>query len=463
MVNPAALQLRPLLALGLGLALACAEAKTTGPGGVGVDAGTAGGDGGQADAGATGRITVRVLEGGTAQAGIPLIVSDSAGDFIALEDSTTSGELAAPIPADAMLTALYEGEEAGQYFGVTYVGVQPGDTIELGTRTPEATVTAIGDAEIEWPEAPEGTIEIVLDDGCEAVFTATTGPETLGLDSSCVTGQGRFDVLAVAVDEDELPIAWATATDVMAVQGDTARVRLGAWSTEGDRYRFRTTGLPGDAVYVAVDPTVRRGGHSYLMPGNYDFVIGTELEIEIVVPRGFGDGLRVDVSVGLGDDETAIDGLYFAREWASGGPSGPVELAVGADLLPPVRELVAELPRSEPARPSLRWRIDGTPTSADGLLLYADFAGPGARLTSWTAVVPPGHAGPFVLPTLPDAYADWRPADGARIAGRAAYLVGGPDIEGWDVFRQTQGADVFELEPTGRDWSRAVTAAGDDF
>jgi len=353
-----------------------------------------------------GEVTVAVYDEGVAAPDVELVFHTADGELIAMGRTGADGRATQSIPRGAMVTAFSVGAEGGGAYTVT--ALEPGDEIKIGgPYTEPPAPSPVGTAHVTVSDVFTGASFYQIDVGCTTGDLVDPGSVDLVLDASCLDEAATsFTVLALAMDENGEPIAYATAKDVPLTTGGPTEVALPPWSTEWTTTPVTVRGVPAEATLVDVlgewvarqhlvawtyptsAPPDTTGSASFMwrIYRNLDW-----LEVGYRALAYFGP-LDAEGGVGAGD----MLGVSATREAPMIGSEVVIDLA---DALPRTRDLSVD--DSHGTRVS--WSTTIGSNDADYGTLDA-FLIEGDRWLQWTVVIPAGSQA-FQFPTLSAATA----------------------------------------------------------
>lgn len=365
---------------------------------------------------ALGRATVAVYEEGAPRADRWVVFHDHDGRVIARARSGRDGKASGEVPPGGMITVAQA--ESPRHL-VTFVDVQPGDTIVIGEKDEEETVAkSVGAARVRLAAAHPGAARHVVDLGVGPTDIAPGTPITLTLLDRFIHDGKRFAVLGEALDGAGEPLAYAFAwgawDDAKTKARGTADVTLGAWSKDFRTFEVALTDPPEGAtsargtlsIHAKDEDRFDRHARQTALPGTLSFP----------VPPPLGSEASIRLEIPYGD---APDRFMLLQREESLATKTAIDLR--ALLVPRISAAKAE-PTDARARPRLSWTLHGDAARAremDALLVRASW--PATRENVWTVVLPPATTAPIRLPELPGELASFAP-DGSPIAVAAALV-----------------------------------------
>jgi hypothetical protein len=383
----------------------CASPGAGGEGGGGGEGG-AGGGGAGGDGAMLERIEVRNQDG-TAAAGVPVIVSDPDGEVLESVETDASGDVSVDVPAGGMVTVLDTTEFVDlnnvlyQYRHVTTVlGIEEGGSARFVIVPVPGPALAIQtmDVSIATGTPPAGAVGYRHDLSC--YHGIPTLPATF--DYPGCPGQLTFDVLAMATDAADLPVAYALVEDVPFIaHGDYELVPTYSGTTF-DEFDVTLTSVPPDAFLATSHLyVVRTDGHlqtRFLLGGND---VTAEKTIHHRVPKIGFDRFDVSATVSRSFTDRTI------HRWATSS-TAPGDLSWDASAIAHATEAPeAELVDGVRARLEYQLSDEG---ELGALIASVSASHPDAieGTTRWRVVAAADRSGAFTMPELPEAFAEYR-------------------------------------------------------
>jgi hypothetical protein len=384
---------------------------------------------------ASGLATVHAYEESVGAAGRIAVFQDGAGRALATVVTGEDGTAAQPVTAGDMITIANVG--ANLFDLTTYVDVAPGDELVIGELEPEDGVRDFGAVPVALPGPFTGAARYDVGLGLSQIDYpgATT---TLHLTDRQIDAAGGFQVLAVARDLAGAPLAFALTSSSTGAVGTPTR--LPAWRTDWDRVSFSLAYLPAGARATARLDLLQ--GESGRFPGG-KVAPADATRFDVAVPPGLGGEMEYELELREGGRERVL----VQRQPRA----AAVALDVDQALLPRMGQIALE-PSGDPARPIVRWTVDGDAARADFVMLRLRWGDGASR---WTVVLPPANEGRLQLPELPGVLAAWRPGDRVELAAglvEASFL---------GDYRAVLRRGVEELEELPAGESLRVSQAGE--
>jgi hypothetical protein len=384
-----------------------------------------------APAGPRALASVTVYDDGTPAADRWVVFHDEAGTVTSSMKTGKDGKASAIVASRSMITAVYG--LSVQHL-VTVVGVEPNDQLVIGEDEDEGGVanvvcTAMVTVRDKYPGAARHLVSLGVG---QTEITDVTKPTSMPVLKRYVV-DGKFRVLAEAVDASGKPIAFTHAwIDQCANQGDggdgavapvvpppAKDVRLPPWSTDYRPFSLNITSPVGDITSAPADSQVNAHAEFAIISGEDRFDRGKRdapllrdagpTRISFEAPRALGAKAAYKIAIAFDGSSSSPRERSVLEEHQ---PEMPEQIAIdlNARMLPRVSGVVLDPPSSNPARPSLRWRLLGPmPATTKPDALVARFSWPATREHVWTFVLPPDTPPRFAVPALPDDLATYRP------------------------------------------------------
>jgi hypothetical protein len=377
-------------------------------------------------AGGPGIVTVHVGNAlGAPESGVVVFFSDASGALLSQATTVPGGDAAAVVSAGSQATALLGGAMSG-YELVTFVGVEPGDTLAVvdiwNTPDLDVKVTAVPPS----PPAGTGSYAVSLGDSTGASFASPPGEvlasPTLGTDSFDPAG---FSVLLVAQDGASSVLGYASAKGgpFLPDAGSSVSVAVGGnWMTSYGSVRVNAAGSAAQEP-IGLTPYLDEisGGSSMYANSVSDVVVpdagpfGTNTDT-FATHLGYADSFQAGISI-----YNPTTAQLVVKQVSA--PAAAAGISLDAAQMLPVLTAVT-LDASDVARPAMSWTSASPLSSIDGTFAQLAWKTPpdsGAPLTGlWTFVVPPA-ASSLKAPVLPASAAAWAPAPGAIFSGPSSY------------------------------------------
>lgn len=375
------------------------------------------------DSGATrGQLSVRVMQSGTATAGVHVLFSDERGAIVGHERTDRLGIAQHEVDTGDSITVLSVDGHSGARSLMTVARVAPGDRIDidLGRRSARPVTTA----QIVLPGSYPGAAYYNISATCAG--TAVNDPPIsvppLVITDDCLGPRGTFDVLARAVDGSSHVLAYALSHEV-GPRGPTTEIALGPWRTDFQAVFVDATNLPSGAAPSAGLSLDIDGS---LLPSD---AIGGPFPQVLRVPPLPGPNVAATLILSYSGPRAGggTMPLGFERILSRSPRAGNLTLDA-ARLLPRATELSLD---RVPPRPTLRFVFSRAPLGADLVSTQAAWDSG----YDWRAALPP-DATEIALPTLPIDLAAWEPP-ATSPSTMTVFVVDRDQIHGWDEARQT--------------------------
>jgi hypothetical protein len=397
------------------------------------------------DADLTGPATITVMSEGNPLGGIDVVFSNPDGSVLSEQTTDASGEATEDVLAGsaATIAVMIPGGGGGGdgYFGITWLGIEPGDDLVWAFDPPQPTV--VGDLSVTLPGVHAGATDYEVMLGCTTIVTGTpVVPVTGQVTSDCLGSDGNIDVVAIALDVDGVPLAYSHDADVPAVSGGTTSVTLGAWQTTFDPLTVTLTNAPAAIAGAGFDTNFRIDGLDFIgASGGGAFTAGTATLQSGYWQGGIIEQAQYSIFMQLG--ATPADGTGILLVGHSGTPATATH-DLSTLLLPAIGSATAANAQGEV---ELGWTSSGTFGSADGQLWLATWQD-GTDVHQRFVLAPPAAANPFHLPAMPDSLMGFRPTNTAVFDIPTMIVLEGDFVADYAAFRPI-GFDLFGGGPSG--------------
>lgn len=333
-------------------------------------------------------MTVTVTRAGVALPGVPVVFHDTAGAVQVTAETNGDGQATAEVAANAQVTIAFLEQRAL----LTYVGVQPGDT--LAVRAPFER-----DVWVPVPTTPAGgSITVALGNSrCATRLTNGGVTARVTFSAPCLT-ESTFPILETYFTGDAWYFSYQKGTALAADGGTTTVAAMPSWSP-GEPFTLHLKGAAGSSYPATTLGLIAEGQAFAMSSATLVTLDGGSGTATFAVAPGYAEALqpelyRHDVVTGGLSQVTS-----FAQRIAPGASTATLD--VGGGMLPVL--LTFTMDTASPARPVATWTAQSPLTSAVGgaLELYWD-------LGRWTFVVPPETL-TLTAPALPATLAALEP------------------------------------------------------
>lgn len=366
-------------------------------------------------------VTVVLTKSGAPVAGVLASLHDDTGAVTASAKSGADGKVSLKTTTSGQLTIALGA--AGNAQLLTYVGVKPGDAIEVAvpdTRNVRFTV----------PTLPAGNSGLHVVVGNEACSTNSAGGNPLVLvTNDCITGP-TFAAMGSTFANGT---PWfAFEKDVTPAATGETPVSLGAW-VMGGTFTFSVTNVPNGSFQGFLGQVA--DNQAYTSPPNNGFVVTAGAGSAVFgIANGYGDGLQPEAQI------TTANGVYASRRVVAQRIAGTATSATldlgGNALLPEITSITADSITT--ARPKVTWTAAAALGGTDSGVI--EITWPSGK---WTFLVPPGTT-TVTAPALPTEVATWAPD--APVDPTAAFFESDL-VPGYDVVRQKAASFGFTRVP----------------
>ncbi len=406
-----------------------------------------------------GTVTVRAFDDqGTRIAGATVVFNAPNGEQLSRTVTDGTGAASADnVPPGASVTVARSFNEGGGGGGPsirhrldTVIGLQPGDTIEIGPRTPEPPPGPLGALRLAFNEPVDGAGFYTVHVGCNS-FPATPMAATTNIAlpaNECNGGIEPVDVLMLARVDSGRPLAFQSIRNVAL---DITAVDANNWNTNIETFTVKLSGIPAAVAAATIELGLINKSLDYGFENtDLDLSAGDTAQADFSLPRDFAQVLRPRV---------------FAAFGASGNVTGVVLLAFAAD--PTSGQLDVDV--SEVAPPAVT-SVNVTQDAANFTLSFQrsgptnnmDSGGSGLRWSAgdvtnqveweWSIMMPPGVPTTVQLPILPtDVVIDpnttdhsWPPPADATLFEALVGFIDTSLAQDFADFRKNRGFSLFD-------------------
>lgn len=384
------------------------------------------------DADPSGPMTITVMSDGNPIPGIDVVFSDPGGAVISQMTTDASGQATETVlpGSAATIAVVVPGGVTTNYFGITWLGVEPGDDLVWTFDPPAPTV--VGDLSVSLPGIHAGATSYDVMLGCTTINTTNPAlPVTGQVTSDCLGSDTNIDVVAVAFASDGTPLAYSHDADVPAVTGGTTTVTLGAWQTTYDPLTVTLTNAPAAAAGAGMETNFRIDGLDFAGPGaGGGFTAGTATLTSGYWQGGIIERGQYTTFIQLGPQPEDGTGVLLV-----GHPDTPATAThdLSTLLLPAIGSATAA---NSQGRAELGWTSSGSFASADGGLFIASWDQGPNEVHQWFVLAPPGASNPFQLPEMPDDLMAFRPTGTSAFAVPTVIFLEADFIPGYSDFRE---------------------------
>ena len=400
----------------------------------------AGQDSGQ-DAGPPNTATVVVTKGGLPDVGVTVVFEDAAGTLVGTAVTGADGKATSTVAAGSQLTVALGAAGSRQLF--TYVGVKPGDVINVAERVTRdvsitQTVFAFGGGDTIVVGNTSCSTSALSTGGGDAGTTAsiTATPE-------CITG-GTFPVLAQLNYMSTNYYSFKKGV-ALAASGTTNVSGLSPWAA-GAAFTMNVTNAPAGSNVSAVLGQIANN-QSYATSDNSFTLNAGAGTASFTTATGYPDAFQGELQytsfIAGGYQQT----VTFAKRIAGGVSMQALDL--GGGLLPGLTSTMTSQPG---ARPVITWTAAASLAAADSGVVTLAFLQPvdggGNENIDWTFIVPPGTL-TVTAPQLPAQLAAFQPSAASILDTPKVAFFESDLIPSYDFVRQQAGAFGLARVPLG--------------
>lgn len=378
----------------------------------------------------SGPVTVTVHDqNGALVPGAQVVHHDPNGEVIATAVTASNGTatLQDVGRGDAITTGYVELDGETRLF--TFLGVEPEDVLVSG-RAEDAEPTPIATVTMTLESGHPGAAFYQYQFGCSSIGVIQTGGIPASIHAGCVEPADTLDVVAIASDANDAPLAFAVELDVPI---SSPSIAVGPWRTDWRTVAMTVTNAPAGAADVYAGGSVNEGTRSWSPPTLFHEPIaaGASATLDVLLPNDIGSSQSTGAQLWFsnGVDYDGIS-LITDREVPF---ATSVTYDLAADLLP---RLMPSIDETDADRPTVSWTTGGFESDGGGISVYWQNGG---DTSSWQLIVPPDSVD-VRLPALPDAMASFRPSVLGSALLPAVVFVDSDALDGYDAVRARGGA-----------------------
>jgi hypothetical protein len=357
-----------------------------------------------------------------------VVFHDASGRVRSTSETGADGKACGSVTSGDMVTVAYGGPS---FELVTVTDVRPGEEVVVGEREGDSPTPVVGIVAPRLAGPHDGATDYALSIGVgQTTVRRVAERPTLQVLSDYVH-EGTFALLAEALDASGKPLAYAVARAATPKALVPVPLVLPAWSRDWQHVEVALTGTPTWATELAVELELPGDPGQLLKRAAHVHVAGPgESVVRFDVPKGIGRSAVVTVTASPPESR---DGEHVQSLWQQRFDGVPPRVAIDlARLLPPVTAARVES-TVDPARPRVSWSASDNIRDTDLSAVVVRW--PEASAHRWTLVGPPQGNGPWQLPELPDALAQWRP-DGSPMTAAVGWI-DASEVDGYtDVLRR---------------------------
>ncbi len=360
---------------------------------------------------------------------------ESDGSLIEMVLTGPDGLASATVHPDAMIaTSRFDMQIE------VIAGLQPGETVEIGPFTPEPSNDLLGSASVIIPGTAPGATRHLAGTCFLQDQPVGTAFQYDFFDSECTRGNDVVDLLAIGLDANDNPLAYATVNGA----GIGGTFTFGTWNTDFRRPSLTLLDAPFDGQ-VDLNMKLYRNDVEYRYAGSSTpldvIALDQNASVDLIFPPNFADKVNVDLNI---QASTLDRSVIWASNLAPTIGAQTVDLTAG--MLPAIDQTAYDT--ADPARPEWRFRINGD-TEATAQLHIAFLSDqPSESFFVVVAAAPPDHPSPFRLPALPadiitfnndPAAPAWPPPSTATVVQFFSALYDATFVPGYGSFRVNRG------------------------
>ena len=397
-----------------------------------------------ADAAPTGEATLTFKVNGGATPGLPIVVNKPDGAVQTDMSTNLSGQITAEVAAGSMFTMVLPGDNGPSF--ITLAGIEPGDSVLVDVENDPPTAT--GTLEVTLPGEFTDAASYKVTVGCQKPAT-TTDPSSavsLELTSRCPNDGGSADVLALALDGDDNPMAYAFQKEVAMTNSQTFQTTLSEWKTDWHSFGIELVGVQDTDAVMGMQLWLSSRGVLHLLGDGGAPFAGGSATASLDTPAGFADqlvyryGLIYPSFSGQGPQAVNV----LTESMAPPGTDNATLAMNRNRLLTSIESTSLDIANA--ARPSVSWTRSDTGQEGDAGILILEWQ-PGGDKQQWIALMPPADDR-FEVPALPDSLSSRRPSNPSSYSGFVG-LVDTDDRDGYADFKSNVKTVAFEQPEIG--------------
>jgi hypothetical protein len=323
---------------------------------------------------------------GTPTGGLKVNFQEADGSLISEADTDTTGTATGTVHANAMVTIA-----VGPRALVTITGVNPGETVVLGTPPPYDNSSAGTVTFSTASEAPNKSFYRV-DLGSDLYSTfinMTTGTRSLSMSRGNLDGNGRFNLYAGTYNTANQLISYTFATNILPNASGTTAVSLpNNWRTDLNEFVLSVNGAPTGATQLR-GTTWSETANAQFAPNDFGTPVtplsatinGGNASVNQRYPGSFGDFVQTVADISFG---TTRESVAFWRRVAR--PAGVFTIAANNF---PARIGALALDKTVPTRPVASWTLTGSTVNGDAAIVDLGWRDATNLAYEWLLYAPP--------------------------------------------------------------------------
>jgi hypothetical protein len=384
--------------------------------------------------------TVLVTKAGAPDPGVTVVFEDAAGNLVGSAVTGADGKASNVVVAGSQITVLFGA--AGSRQLITYLGVKPGDVLNVVERAPRSvTITTPASTSGGSPTVLAGNFNC----STNAVSTGPGTPVLIDLQPECITGT-TFPVLGTLFSSGRY---FSFKKDITpAASGGTTVSGLSSWAL-GTPFTLDVTNaptVPGTNANAYLGQIANLQSASFGSEGALTLAGGAGTAT-FSVATGYADAYQGDVEFvdypsGLG----YIRVLSFSKRIAA--PASAQTL----DLAPGVLPQLTGITRTGTTRAVVAWTAAASLATTDSGVVSVTWSQPidggSAENVEWTFIVPPDTL-TLTLPQLPGQFSAFAPDASSAFAPPSIGFFESDLVPSYDVVRAQAAAFGLTRVPLG--------------
>jgi hypothetical protein len=374
--------------------------------------------------------TVIVTKAGAPDPGVTVVFEDAAGNLVGSAVTGADGKASSVVVAGSQITVLFGA--AGSRQLITYLGVKPGDVLNVVERAPRSvTITTPASTSGGSPTILAGNFNCYVN----AVSTGPGTPVLIDLQPECITGT-TFPVLGTLVSSGRY---FSFKKDITpAASGGTIVSGLSSW-TLGAPFTLDVTNaptVPGATAYAYLGQIANLQSASFGSESAFTLVGGAGTA-SFSVATGYADAYQGDVQFVDYDVPSNIRVLSVSKRIAA--PAS----AQALDLAPGVLPQLTGINVTGTTRAVVAWTAAASLATTDSGVVSVTWSQPidggSAENVEWTFIVPPDTL-TLTLPQLPGQFSAFAPDASSAFELPSVGFFESDLIPSYDVVRAQAGA-----------------------
>jgi hypothetical protein len=382
--------------------------------------------------------TVIVTKAGAPDPGVTVVFEDAAGNLVGSAVTGADGKASSVVVAGSQITVLFG--VAGSRQLITYLGVKPGDVLNVVERAPrDVTITTPA-------SAVGGSPSIVAGNFSCSTNAASTGTQVLiFLQPECITGT-TFPVLGTFYSSGRY---FSFKKDITpAASGGTTVSGLSSWAL-GAPFTLDITNaptVPGATAHAYLGQNANLQSAS-LSSETALILTGGAGTATFAVATGYADAYQGDVEFA-----DYLSGVAYNRVVSFSKRIAAPASAQALDLTPGVLPQLTGITRTGTTRAVVAWTAAASLATTDSGVVSVTWSQPmdggSAENVEWTFIVPPDTL-TLTLPQLPGQFSAFAPDASSAFDPPSVGFFESDLVPSYDVVRAQAAAFGMTRVPLG--------------